>query len=123
MPVLGEQGEFILHLLPLNAARRKSVGSGAGAAHVLFINRNDPKDAPVFAAFAERFDLTPQEARVLQTLVEAGSVPMAADILGIAASTARTHVTSIFDKTGVRRQADLLRLLMAMKSPFVGQQV
>ena len=67
--------------------------------------------------------LTPQEARVLQTLVEAGSVPMAADILGIAASTARTHVTSIFDKTGVRRQADLLRLLMAMKSPFMGQQV
>jgi DNA-binding CsgD family transcriptional regulator len=119
IPLRGEQGEFILHLLPLNAARRKSVGSGEGAAHVLFVSRSDPKDAPVIAAFAERFGLTAQETRVLQTVVEAGSVPMAADILGISSSTARTHVTSIFDKTGVRRQADLLRLLMEMKSPFV----
>ena len=45
---------------------------------------------------------------------------MAADILGISPSTARTHVTSIFDKTGVRRQAELLRLLIETKSPFVG---
>ena len=57
---------------------------------------------------------------MLQSVIEAGSVPMAADILGISSSTARTHVTSIFDKTGVRRQADLLRLLMETKSPFVG---
>ncbi len=119
IPVHGEHGEFILHMLPLNAARRKSVGSGEGAAHVLFVSRGDPKDAPVIAAFAERFGLTTQETRVLRAVVEAGSVPMAADILGISSSTARTHVTSIFDKTGVRRQADLLRLLMETKSPFV----
>jgi DNA-binding CsgD family transcriptional regulator len=115
----GDGVEFILHMLPLNGARRKSVGAGEAVAHVLFVRRNDPKDAPAIAAFAERFGLTAQETRVLQTVVEAGSVPMAADILGIAPATARTHVTSIFDKTGVRRQADLLRLLMEMKSPFV----
>ena len=120
IPVRGDQGEFIVHMLPLNAARRKSVGSAEGAAHVLFVSRSDPKDTPVIAAFAERFGLTAQETRVLQSVIEAGSVPMAADILGISSSTARTHVTSIFDKTGVRRQADLLRLLMETKSPFVG---
>jgi DNA-binding CsgD family transcriptional regulator len=119
IPLRGETGEFILHMMPLNAVRRKSMGSVGGAAHVLFMSRNDPKDATVVAAFAERFGLTAQETRVLETVVEAGSVPMAADILGISSSTARTHVTSIFDKTGVRRQADLLRLLMEMKSPFV----
>ena len=119
IPLSGEQGEFVLHMLPLNAARRKSVAPGVRASHVLFVSRSDPKDGPVIAAFAARFGLTAQETRVLQTLVEAGSVPMAADILGISASTARTHVTSIFDKTGVRRQADLLRLLMESKSPFV----
>ena len=119
IPLRSEAGEFILHMLPLNPERRKSIGAGEGAAHVLFVRPNDPKDAPTIAAFAGRFGLTAQETRVLQTVVEAGSVPMAADILGIAPATARTHVTSIFDKTGVRRQADLLRLLMEMKSPFV----
>ncbi len=119
IPLRDEHAEYVLHMLPLNAARRQSVGSDAAAAHVVFISRNDPKDAPVIAAFAERFGLTAQETRVLQTVVEAGSVPMAADILGISSSTARTHVTSIFDKSGVRRQADLLRLLIEMKSPFV----
>ncbi len=43
---------------------------------------------------------------------------MPADILGISPNTDRTHVTSIFDKTGVRRQADLIRLLVETKSPF-----
>ncbi|MBV1700735.1 MAG: helix-turn-helix transcriptional regulator [Hyphomicrobiales bacterium] len=119
IPLRGATGEFILHMMPLNAARRKSVGSVGRATHVLFLSRNDPKDATVIAAFAKRFRLTAQETRVLETVVDAGSVPMAADILGISPSTARTHVTSIFDKTGVRRQADLLRLLMEMKSPFV----
>lgn len=119
IPVRGEHGEFILHMLPLNAARRKSVGSSASAALVVFVSRNDPQDTQTITAFAERFGLTAQETRVLQTVVEAGSVPMAADILGISSSTARTHVTSIFDKSGVRRQADLIRLLTKMKSPFV----
>jgi hypothetical protein len=118
IPVRAENADFILHMLPLNAARRKSVGFGDGAANILFVTRTDPKDATALAAFAERFTLTAQEGRVLQALLEVGGVPMAADILGISPNTARTHVTSIFNKTGVRRQADLIRLLIETKSPF-----
>jgi DNA-binding CsgD family transcriptional regulator len=40
------------------------------------------------------------------------------EIFGISSATARSHVTRIFDKSGVRRQADVLRLLMEMRSPF-----
>jgi DNA-binding CsgD family transcriptional regulator/PAS domain-containing protein len=120
IPLRGNDGaEFIVHMLPLNAARQKSIDADRGAAFVVFVRRNDPGDASAIAAFAARFELTAQETRVLQTVVEVGGVPMAADVLGIAPATARTHVTSIFDKTGVRRQADLLRLLMETKSPFV----
>jgi len=39
-------------------------------------------------------------------------------VLGLSPATVRTHVTSIFNKSGVRRQADLIRLLLEMKSPF-----
>ncbi len=121
IPLRGEDGaEFTAHMLPLNVARQKSIDVDQGAAFVLFVRRSDPGDATAIAAFAARFGLTPQETRVLQSVVEVGGVPMAADVLGISPATARTHVTSIFDKTGVRRQADLLRLLMETKSPFVG---
>ena len=98
---------------------QKSIEADRGAAFVLFVRRNDPGDMAAISTFAERFDLTPQETRVLQTVVEVGGVPLAADVLGISPATVRTHVTSIFDKSGVRRQADLIRLLMEMKSPFV----
>lgn len=118
IPLRGEQGDFVLHLLPLNAARRALIASGRGGTHVLFVSRSDPQNAPVIATFARRFGLTAQETRVLHCLVEAGSVPMAAEILGISSATARSHVTRIFDKSGVRRQADVLRLLMEMRSPF-----
>jgi DNA-binding CsgD family transcriptional regulator len=121
IPLRGEDGaggEIILHLLPLNAVRQQSIDAGQGAAFVLFARRVDRDDIAAIAAFAERFGLTPKEADVLQTVVEVGGVPQAADVLGLSAATVRTHVTSIFDKSGVRRQADVIRLLMEMKSPF-----
>lgn len=114
----GPEGEVILHLLPLNAARQQSLDAGAGAAFVHFARRIDRDDTAAIATFAERFGLTPRETEVLQAIVEVGGVPQAADVLGLSAATVRTHVTSIFDKSGVRRQADLIRLLMEMKSPF-----
>ncbi|MBG0812048.1 helix-turn-helix transcriptional regulator [Methylosinus sp. H3A] len=67
---------------------------------------------------ARRFGLTPQETRVLRAVVDLGGVPLAAEILGVAISTVRTHVTNIFDKTGVRSQAGLVRVLMEAASPF-----
>jgi DNA-binding CsgD family transcriptional regulator len=121
IPVRGEDGagdEIILHLLPLNAVRQHSINAGAGAAFVLFARRIDRSDTAAVATFAERFDLTPKEAQVLRTVVEVGGLPPAADVLGLSPATVRTHVTAIFDKSGVRRQADLIRLLMEMKSPF-----
>jgi len=120
IPVQGnDRAEYLVHMLPLNAVRQKSIEVDGGAAFVLFVRRKDVGDADAISEFAERFDLTPKETRVLQTVVEVGTVPLAANVLGIAPATVRTHVTSIFDKSGVRRQADLMRLLMEMKTPFV----
>ncbi|QNA83695.1 helix-turn-helix transcriptional regulator [Sphingomonas sp. So64.6b] len=58
-----------------------------------------------------RFGLTRAESRLLAALFEGCSVPQAADRLGVARSTARTHLQRVFDKTGARRQGDLLRLV------------
>jgi DNA-binding CsgD family transcriptional regulator len=41
----------------------------------------------------------------------------AAAALGVARSTAKTHLDNIFSKTGVARQADLIRLGSHLSSP------
>ena len=55
---------------------------------------------------------------MLRALLDTGSVPTAADVLGISPTTARFHVSSIFDKTGVRAQHGLIRLFIESVSPF-----
>jgi DNA-binding CsgD family transcriptional regulator len=118
IPVSGPGGEYVVHMMPLNRMRQLSIKAGQDASAVIFVTQTDADDAATISVFAERFSLTAQETRVLQTVVAVGGVPAAADILGISPATARNHVTSIFDKSGVRRQSDLIRLLTQMKSPF-----
>jgi DNA-binding CsgD family transcriptional regulator len=60
----------------------------------------------------EQFGFTPAEAAFALEIIKGDGRKAAADRLGITVGTARTHLTSIFDKTGVRHQAALVRLLM-----------
>ena len=58
------------------------------------------------------YGLTQAESRLAQLLVQGMSVPMAARQLKISTHTARSQSKSIFDKTGARRQSELVRLLL-----------
>ena len=119
IPLAGRDGAtYMAHLLPLSQDNRTLIEAPAGGAFVLFIKRNDPADASAITAFARRFSLTAKETEVLGKIIDVGGVPLAAEVLGLSATTVRSHLTSIFDKTGVRRQADLIQMLMAMRSPF-----
>lgn len=60
-----------------------------------------------------RYGLTVAEAGLALALLETGSRKAAAEARGVSDATARAQLTSIFDKTGIRRQTDLVRLLMA----------
>src|SRR4051794_16096389 len=59
--------------------------------------------------------LTPTEVRVALHLVDGGTVGSCATLMDVAESTIRSHVKSIFAKTGVRRQAELSSVLKAMR--------
>jgi DNA-binding CsgD family transcriptional regulator len=74
---------------------------------------------PVVApAIAELYKLTPREMTVLATLIENAGVPEVADILGLSEETIKSHLKSIFRKTGAARQADLIKLVAGAASPF-----
>jgi len=60
----------------------------------------------------EDFGLTPAEAAVAVEVLKADGLREAAGRLGISLATARTHLAHVFDKTGTRRQAELVGLLL-----------
>jgi DNA-binding CsgD family transcriptional regulator len=57
------------------------------------------------------FDLTPAEARVARGIAIGKTVDELALEAGLAASTVRNQLKSVFSKTGVSRQADLVGIL------------
>jgi DNA-binding CsgD family transcriptional regulator len=59
------------------------------------------------------------ELRVLLAIVEVGGVPEVAEALGIAETAVRTHLRQAYQKTGVDRQADLVKLVAAFSNPLV----
>ncbi len=60
------------------------------------------------------FGLTPAEARFASILASGLSVKQAAEHLGIAEQTGRTHLKRAMSKTGTRRQAELMSRIIAL---------
>jgi DNA-binding CsgD family transcriptional regulator len=79
---------------------------------ILFIT--DPEEAAVVRreSLRQDFGLTPAEAGFTREVLKADGLQAAADRLGISLTTARTHLAHVFDKTGTRRQAELVRLIL-----------
>lgn len=63
------------------------------------------------------YGLTRAEALLAIEIAKGDGKRAAADRRGIAFSTARTHLSHIFEKTGVNRQAELVRLVLGFGPP------
>ena len=120
LPLIGKTGErYVAHALPLTSRARERAGRKHGAAAAIFIHKTslEPPSPPV--AIAEAYRLTMAELRVLFAIVDVGGVPEVAEALGIAASTVKTPLGRVYDKTGVARQADLVKLVAGFSSSLV----
>jgi DNA-binding CsgD family transcriptional regulator len=84
----------------------------AGPSVAVFIGQ--PEDRPVVSPeiLRDLFAFTRAEASVASLLVEGLSVEDTARDLGISIHTARAHVRSLFSKTGVSRQTELVLLIL-----------
>jgi DNA-binding CsgD family transcriptional regulator len=58
--------------------------------------------------------LTPGEMRVLQALVEVGGIRDISAALAISPTTVKTHLRHIFQKTGAKGQAALIRMVVGV---------
>ena len=119
LPLDGEP-RHVAHVLPLTEGARRTSAFGAPATVALFVQ---PEELPQPAApelIATAYGLTPAELRVLLAIVEVGGVPEVAEALGVAETTVKTHLGRLYDKTGLKRQADLVKLFASFGSPLLG---
>ncbi|MFC6521027.1 helix-turn-helix transcriptional regulator [Undibacterium arcticum] len=88
-----------------------SEGKHRAAAAVFVRDPESQAQAPQ-EVVRQMFSLTPAEAGLAIQLANGLSLDEAAEALNITRNTARAHLRSIFGKTGVTRQTELVRILL-----------
>jgi len=120
LPLVAETGDrYALHVLPLTSGSRCRTGRRHSATAAIFVHKAGLESPSPPVAIAEAYKLTTAELRVLFAIVEVGGVPDAAETLGIAPSTVKTHLGRIFEKTSTTRQTDLVKLVAGFSNPLL----
>jgi DNA-binding CsgD family transcriptional regulator/PAS domain-containing protein len=103
---------YVIHVLP---SHRRDAGEPPRQAMALVLII-DPEDEPAPAAALLRrlYHLTEAEAEVALHVMHGADLKQISDELLISLTTVRTHLQHVFDKTDTHRQAELVRLLLAL---------
>jgi DNA-binding CsgD family transcriptional regulator len=109
-PVRGPDAQvaLIAHVVPIRRSARDLFSQSVG---VLILMPAKTPQAPSVELVQSLFDLTAAEARVARSLTRGQTVDEIASEKGISSHTVRTQVRGVLEKTGSRRQADVIALL------------
>jgi DNA-binding CsgD family transcriptional regulator/PAS domain-containing protein len=119
IPILAADGtRHLLNLLPL--ARRRISGFDASATAAVFVQKAAVELPNPPEVIASAYQLTKTELRVLLALVELGGGPEVAEALGVGSGTVKTHLRSLFRKTGTKHQTDLVKLVAGFSGSVIG---
>lgn len=108
VPAKGAQLPAVAHVLPVRRSAR-DLFHAASAIVVITPLAND--QLPGLSLLEGLFDLTPAEARVARGIMGCHTVDQIAAEAGTSPQTVRTQLKAVMSKTGVNRQAELVRLL------------
>lgn len=97
---------LVLRLVPPPAGLPK----GQLAAAVGFLSREGAMAVEPAALMAALYRLTPSESRLVQSLCDGLTPEEHCRERGVTMATVKTQLQSVFGKTGVRRQSELVRL-------------
>jgi DNA-binding CsgD family transcriptional regulator len=109
-PVRGPDAQvaLIAHVVPIRRSARDLFSQSVG---VLILMPAKTPQAPSVELVQSLFDLTAAEARVARSLTMGQTVDEIASENGVSSHTVRTQVRGVLEKTGSRRQADVIALL------------
>jgi DNA-binding CsgD family transcriptional regulator len=109
--------EAVSWILPLRLRRSAKFTSPDGR-YVMFVTRQLTHESTISIEFFTRcYGLTRAERRLLEMLASGMTILEAGEALDVSANTARTHLRSLFAKTGTHRQAELIRLATTTLPP------
>jgi DNA-binding CsgD family transcriptional regulator len=109
---------WIAHVLPLTSGKRQKTGMSSGAIAAIFAHKAELDTKLPMEIITSTYRLTASELRVLNAIVTVGQIAEAAAMLGVSEATVKTHLHHLFEKTGVRRQSDLIKLVASMAGPI-----
>ncbi|WP_018259803.1 helix-turn-helix transcriptional regulator [Methylobacterium sp. WSM2598] len=112
------RGGLVGQIVPVRGAACGSRAGRGGEGErqpvaALFVQDPDAAVSIPSEALERLYGLTQGELRVLRGLMQDMTLSEIAEAYGIGVATVRTHLARLFDKTGTRRQAELLRAVMA----------
>lgn len=112
---------LLVQLAPLGD-NRSSRGLPRDAVAIAFVI--DAERTPMLdpGVLRQIYQFTVAEARVAQALVTRGGIARVAAATNVAESTIRSHLKSMFAKTGATSQGDLIRMLMLAASGTAGRK-
>jgi DNA-binding CsgD family transcriptional regulator len=110
---LGRSGGdcHVAHVLPVSSNARRKFAAGREAIATVLVRKALLATPPTPEIIARLYGLTPGELRVLLAVFESDGMSDLAEVLGISEPTVRTHLRRLFEKTGAKRQADLVKLM------------
>ncbi|WP_267406554.1 helix-turn-helix transcriptional regulator [Methylobacterium sp. GC_Met_1] len=93
---------------------------GSIATSTVLLRFTDPASVrpPDTSVLQSQFGLTPAEAALAADVLAGHDLAASAVRRGIKPNTAKVHLRHIFEKTGARRQAELMRLLLLCPQPI-----
>lgn len=105
--LVGENGTLLVAACAIDDSQ------GPAACSVL-LRFTDPAGVRVVdrSVLQSQFGFTPSEAALAVDILAGHDLASSASRRGTSANTARAHLRRIFEKTGTRRQAELMRLLL-----------
>ena len=96
----------------IRIVEKQNVVFGEGGPELVLLLRGPVRDfAPSQSRLIEMFGVTRAEAKLVAHLVDGLTLTAAAQTLGVSRNTARAQLSSIFSKTGVNRQNQLVKLV------------
>lgn len=103
---------YVIEVVPTDPA-------GAGSRRRAIVVVADPEHESDTAPdlLRRHYGLTPGETEIAVMVLNGGGVKDIADRMSLSQATVKTHLQHVFDKTGTHRQADLIRLLLGLRSP------
>jgi DNA-binding CsgD family transcriptional regulator len=107
---------LVIHVLPLRRSHMRSGLIQRAAAALFVAAASGPPQLP-HDALNQLYDLTPAEICIFELICEGQTRAAISELLGISLSTVKSHLIHVFEKTGCRRQIDLVRLAKSLTFP------